>query len=301
MIRPDKGQLTLVEAARLALQQRPDARFVFVGEGTGSRKLGIRLHEAIERYGLEHRILMLGYRWDIPDILAACDLVVIASLRTEASPIVLREALASGRPVVATRVGDVDEVIHHGKHGLIVSPGAQEEMAAAILELLQNRELAAKLRAQRFTTRARTILLRSHDASQTPGRFRSSNTASGSVCRASSRATRARLHQELKQGGQLGLLPRRADGSERSCPSHLRTRAAQSLLELDGLKPSSLRARICLFDLWDGLRSRSATQSHALGAINRIDQLPKTSEAAAMRSKNEPRQAENLGLVSFLG
>jgi glycosyltransferase involved in cell wall biosynthesis len=102
------------------------------------------LHEAIERYGLEHRILMLGYRWDIPDILAACDLVVIASLRTEASPIVLREALASGRPVVATRVGDVDEVIHHRKHGLIVSPGAQEEMAAAILELLQNRELAAK-------------------------------------------------------------------------------------------------------------------------------------------------------------
>jgi phosphatidylinositol alpha-1,6-mannosyltransferase len=57
---------------------------------------------------------------------------------------VLREALASGRPVVATRVGDVDEVIHHRKHGLIVSPGAQEEMAAAILELLQNRELAAK-------------------------------------------------------------------------------------------------------------------------------------------------------------
>src|SRR5437764_3496831 len=87
---------------------------------------------------------MLGYRWDIPDILAACDLVVIASLRTEASPIVLREALASGRPVVATRVGDVDEVIHHRKHGLLVSPGAQEEMAAAILECLQNRELAAK-------------------------------------------------------------------------------------------------------------------------------------------------------------
>ena len=51
MIRPDKGQLTLVEAARLVLQQRPDARFVFIGEGTGSRKLGIRLHEAIERSG----------------------------------------------------------------------------------------------------------------------------------------------------------------------------------------------------------------------------------------------------------
>jgi len=51
-----------------------------------------------------------------------------------------------------------------------------------------------------------------------------------------------------------------------------------------------------------GTRQRaSLQQSHALGAIDRIDQLSKTSEAAAMWSKNEPRQAENLGLVSFLG
>lgn len=144
MIRPDKGQLTLVEAARAVLQERPDARFVFVGEGTGLRKLGIRVREAIERYGLEHRILMLGYRWDVPDILAACDLVVIASLRTEASPIVLREALASGRPVVATRVGDVDVVIRDREHGLIVSPGACDEMAAAILKLVHDHELAGR-------------------------------------------------------------------------------------------------------------------------------------------------------------
>lgn len=144
MIRPDKGQLTLVEAARLVLQERPDARFVFVGEGTGLRKQGIRLREAIERYGLEHRILMLGYRWDIPDILAASNLVVIASLRTEASPIVLREALASGRALVATRVGDVDEVIRHHEHGLIVPPGDRDQMAAAILKFLHDHQLAAR-------------------------------------------------------------------------------------------------------------------------------------------------------------
>jgi glycosyltransferase involved in cell wall biosynthesis len=144
MIRPDKGQLTLVEAARTVLQRRPDARFVFVGEGTGARKLGLRLREAIERYGLTERVLMLGYRWDIPDILAACDLVVIASIGTEASPIVLREALASGRPVVATRVGDIAEVIRDREHGLLISPGSSEEMAAAILDLIGNRELAAR-------------------------------------------------------------------------------------------------------------------------------------------------------------
>lgn len=144
MIRPDKGQLTLVEAARTVLRRHPDARFVFVGEGTGVRKLGLRLREAIERYGITERVLMLGYRWDIPEILVACDLVVIASIGTEASPIVLREALACGRPVVATRVGDIAEVIRDREHGLLVSPGSVEEIAAAILELIGNRELAGR-------------------------------------------------------------------------------------------------------------------------------------------------------------
>jgi len=144
MIRPDKGQLTLVEAARTVLQQYPDARFLFVGEGTGARKLGLRLREAINRYGLSERVLMHGYRWDIPDILAASDFVVIASIGTEASPIVLREALACGRPVVATRVGDIAEVIRDREHGLLVSPGSSEEMAAAIIQLIGNRELATR-------------------------------------------------------------------------------------------------------------------------------------------------------------
>jgi glycosyltransferase involved in cell wall biosynthesis len=144
MIRPDKGQLTLVQAASLVLRKSPEARFLLVGEGTGMRKKGTRVREAISRAGLENRIFMLGYRWDVPDIMAASDLVVIASLHTEASPIVLREALASGRPLVATRVGDVDEVIEHRRHGLIVAPGAPDELAAAILEMIGDRELAER-------------------------------------------------------------------------------------------------------------------------------------------------------------
>ena len=146
MIRPDKGQLVLVEAARIVSKSRPDARFVFVGEGTGTRKLGPRLREAIDRYELADRLLMLGYRWDVPEILAAADVVVIASVGTEASPIVLREALASGCAVVATRVGDVEEVIRDREHGLLVPPRDPEGMAAAIIELLSDRQLAARCR-----------------------------------------------------------------------------------------------------------------------------------------------------------
>ncbi len=94
MIRPDKGQLILVEAAPLVLRERPDARFVIVGQGTGILKRGINVRNAIDQAGLADKIIMAGYRWDTPDVYAACDMIVIASLRTEASPIVLREAFA---------------------------------------------------------------------------------------------------------------------------------------------------------------------------------------------------------------
>ena len=147
MIRPDKGQTLFVEAAQLVLQQRPDARFVIVGQGTGWLKLGAKVRLAISRSDLSDQIFTVGYRWDTPDIFVACDMIVIASLRTEASPIVLREAFASGCPVVATKVGDVPEIITHEQNGLIVEPGDSQALAAAILRFLADPALAARCAA----------------------------------------------------------------------------------------------------------------------------------------------------------
>ena len=147
MVRPDKGQTVFVEAAGLVLEQRPDARFVVVGQGTGSLKLGAKVRLAISRARLSGRIFAVGYRWDTPDILAASDIVVIASLRTEASPIVLREAFASGRSVVATKVGDIREIIAHGQNGLLVEPGDNRALANAILAFLSDAALASRCAA----------------------------------------------------------------------------------------------------------------------------------------------------------
>jgi len=147
MIRPDKGQLVLVDAVHLVLSERPDARFVIVGQGTGLLKRGINVRNAIDRAGLGSKIFMVGYRWDTPDIYAACDVVVIASLRTEASPIVLREAFASGRPVVATKVGDIPEIVEHRQNGLLVEPGDSKALAVAILEFISDQKLAARCAA----------------------------------------------------------------------------------------------------------------------------------------------------------
>jgi len=143
MIRPDKGQLELVKSAPLVLEKRPDARFVIVGQGTGILKRGINVRNAIDRAGFADKIIMAGYRWDTPNVYAACDIIVIASLRTEASPIVLREAFASGRPVIATKVGDIPEIVRHRENGLLIEPGNTQALASAILEFISDPELAA--------------------------------------------------------------------------------------------------------------------------------------------------------------
>jgi glycosyltransferase involved in cell wall biosynthesis len=147
MIRPDKGQLILVEAVPLVLANRPDARFVIVGQGTGILKRGINVRNAIDRAGLADKVIMAGYRWDTPDVYAACDMIVIVSLRTEASPIVLREAFASGRPVIATKVGDIPEIVEHRHNGLLIEPGDAKRLAAAILEFICDPNLAARCAA----------------------------------------------------------------------------------------------------------------------------------------------------------
>jgi glycosyltransferase involved in cell wall biosynthesis len=147
MIRPDKGQLELVKSAPLVLEKHPDARFVIVGQGTGILKRGINVRNAIDCAGLADKIIMAGYRWDTQDVYAACDMIVIASLRTEASPIVLREAFASGRPVIATKVGDIPEIVRDRENGLLIEPGNNQALASAILEFISDLDLAAKCAA----------------------------------------------------------------------------------------------------------------------------------------------------------
>ena len=151
MIRPDKGQLQLVKAAPLVFEKHPGARFVIVGQGTGILKRGINVRNAIDKAGLADKIIMAGYRWDTPDVYAACDMIVIASLHTEASPIVLREAFASGRPVIATKVGDIPEIVRHRENGLLIEPGDTQALAAAIMEFISEPELAARCALNGFS------------------------------------------------------------------------------------------------------------------------------------------------------
>ena len=163
MIRPDKGQLELVKSAPLVFEKRPDARFVIVGQGTGILKRGINVRNAIDRAGLADKIIMAGYRWDTPNVYAACDMIVIASLRTEASPIVLREAFASGRPVIATKVGDIPEIVRHRENGLLIEPGESSGIGLGDPGIHFRSGTGGALRSERPPLRDRKFFVRQND------------------------------------------------------------------------------------------------------------------------------------------
>jgi glycosyltransferase involved in cell wall biosynthesis len=90
--------------------------------------------------------MFTGFRGEIPALLAELDVLVLPSL-WEGFGLVLLEAMAAGRPVVASRVGPIPEVVLHGETGLLVEPGEPEPLAAALIELLEHPTLAARLGA----------------------------------------------------------------------------------------------------------------------------------------------------------
>jgi glycosyltransferase involved in cell wall biosynthesis len=129
-LRPEKAYPVLFEAARAALPRDDRLVFLCVGQGPLADELA-GLHREL---GLGNRVRLLGYRDDVPDLMAAADVFVLSS-NHEGYPIALMEALAAGLPVVATRVGGVPEAVQEGRVGLLVDPGQPSELAEAVLQL----------------------------------------------------------------------------------------------------------------------------------------------------------------------
>lgn len=137
-----KGHRIFLESACKVLAKRPDAQFWIVGEG----ELRSELEAFTSKLGLTRAVSFPGYRPDARYAMTLSDVVVCASLY-EAFPRAVLEALALARPVVATCVGGIPEAILDGETGLLVPAGDPDAMAAAVLRLLDDRELARRLGA----------------------------------------------------------------------------------------------------------------------------------------------------------
>ena len=131
---PYKGHAELLDAAAAVLDQIPSSRFWLVGRDRGIEKY---LKQKARELGILNRVIFAGERSDIPNILAASDILVLPSHEEGFSNVIL-EAMAAGLPLVATRVGGAQEAVLDGVTGWLVQPNRPKELATKIVDLLNN-------------------------------------------------------------------------------------------------------------------------------------------------------------------
>lgn len=127
---PWKGQHILIDA----LCQCPqDVVVILVGDALfGEQEYVKDLHEKVIALGLENRVKFLGFRADIPQLMAVCDLVAHTSIAPEPFGRVIIEAMLCGKPVVAAQAGGAIELVQDGINGFLVTPGKPQELARVI-------------------------------------------------------------------------------------------------------------------------------------------------------------------------
>lgn len=135
-----KGHACLISAAGIVCKSEPDTFFLLIGDGRERSALEAQAREA----GLDKNVVFLGPRTDVPELLACCDLSVLPS-EAEAFPNAILESMSAGLPVVATAAGGSKEIIENGTNGLLVQPGSPEALAAAILRVIRDPQLAKML------------------------------------------------------------------------------------------------------------------------------------------------------------
>ena len=142
-----KDYPNLLYAARQLADRDPSVRWCAIGQGP----LEGEVHRLRRELALEEQVILPGYRADAVELLAGCDIFVLAS-RFEGLPVALMEALGLGLPVVATAVGGIPEVLADGIDGVLVPPGRPDLLARAVGELAgdgaRRKELAEAARAR---------------------------------------------------------------------------------------------------------------------------------------------------------
>lgn len=145
-INPGKGQVFFLEVAReLVLDQLP-VHFVLVGDPyPGYESILEEIEKKINDFGLSDHVTNLGFRLDIPEILAASDLFVLPSTLPDSFPTVILEAMASGLPVIASVSGGASEMVVAGETGFLFPISDGSSAVSALRTLIENQELRQKM------------------------------------------------------------------------------------------------------------------------------------------------------------
>ena len=137
---PIKGPLHLLKALSEVWREHPGVTLVYVGKGD----LDVDLRAAALELKADDRVKFLGWRDDIEDIMQIFDLLVLPSLN-EGMGRVAVEAMAAGKPVVASNVGGIPDLVQHEQTGFLVPPADEDALADAIAQLVKDPEKATKM------------------------------------------------------------------------------------------------------------------------------------------------------------
>ncbi len=138
---PHKGHRYLIEAFKAILSEGIDSHLIIVGDGP----LRGELKGLVSSLGLEGRVSFTGLKPEVAPYIAMMDVVVLPSCEREGLGLSLIEAMAMSKPVVATRIGGIPEVVEEGVTGLLTPPKDPEALAGALKTLLRNREVMREM------------------------------------------------------------------------------------------------------------------------------------------------------------
>ena len=143
---PQKGQKSFLLAIPGVIQKYPETCFLVVGEVLHKEeKYREELLEIVKRNGIENRIRFTGFRRDIGEVIRSLDIVVFPSVAPESFGLSILESMVLGKPVIASKIGGVCEIIEDGYSGILVEPGRPEQITDRILYLFGNQEVCGKI------------------------------------------------------------------------------------------------------------------------------------------------------------
>ena len=139
-LKPQKSPQDFIKLCFLTNKVLPHVKFVLVGDGVLRKKI----ERLIRKFNLEKKVILTGWRRDIPKILSALDCFVLTSL-WEGLPISVLEAINASRPVIVTNTGGIAEVIEDGKTGFLFEPRDIKSMSDKLSTILGDEDLRRKI------------------------------------------------------------------------------------------------------------------------------------------------------------
>jgi glycosyltransferase involved in cell wall biosynthesis len=136
----EKGGDCFLRAAAALLPQFPRTRFMLIGEGPERSTL----ESLAQKLGINGHVIFTGHLNDMPTLYASLDICVLPSLK-EGMPMTILEAMAAGKPVVCTAVGEIPNVVNTGMEGILIRPGSVAELSNALAQLLGDADLRERM------------------------------------------------------------------------------------------------------------------------------------------------------------